>query len=345
VYSKIFSVGLIALGLVFSGFSPFQESAESPKTSDTVQLLSTSVEAEFVADSIHVNWNTLALGHSLSITTDQGTKVFFNSEGLLRDFSPTFGKNFIEVTESTPRAGENPDSNFEEFMTRVLILDLNPNQKNLGLDSAIAATLSPTSTRLRYQTFIREKYLEQNMVSQCIPWPIKAAFGGDNRGFDPDSESYRTRFDVRIDWVNAAIQDYRYVGSSSYFTWDDRITGVDKWKWEKTMFQNTDGIELTPILSSTTLAHFRMQHNVADPFCVIVAPIVYDLDVYIARSGKYTISGFRNTVPVHEVYIRTNVNPDWTVIYQRYKYSYGCLGLEAWRPECYANPDLKSIEF
>ncbi len=345
MYKKTYSVGLIVLGLIFSGFSPFPETSISPKVIDTVQLLSTSVVAEFEGDSIHVTWNTLAKGNTLSVNTDQGSEVFFNSEGILKNISPRFGKNYIEVTESTPNVGEDQSSNLEVFMTRVLILDLNFNQHYLGLDSAVATTVSPTSTRLRYQTFIREKYLEQNMLSQCIPWPIKAAFGGDNRGFDPDSESYRTRFDVRIDWLTAAVQDYRYVGSSSYYTWDDKIVGLEKWKWEKTIFQNTDGIQLSQISISTSLAHFRMQHNVADPFCLIVAPIYYDLDVYVARSGKYTISGVRNTVPDHEVYVRTNVNPDWTVIYQRYKYSYGCLGFDVLKPECYAYPDLKSIEF
>lgn len=345
MYKKTYSVGILALGLVFSGISPFQEASTSPKVSDRVQLLSTTVAAEFEDGSINLSWDTLAIGNTLSVTTDQGSEVFFNPKGTLKSISPRFGKNFIEVTESTPNTDDDQSSNLEVFMTRVLILDLNWEQPHLGTDPAVAATALPTSTRLRYQTFIREKYLEQNMTSQCIPWPIKAAFSGDSRGFDPDSERFRTRFDVRISWLSADIQDYRDVGSTSYYTWDEAKSGSDKWKWEKTISQNSDGMELTVVSSTTSLAHFRMEHRVTNPFCVAVVPVLYNLDVYIAKSGKYTISGIRNTVPDHEVYIRTNLNPDWTVIYQRYKYSYDCLGTGLLDERCYARPDLKSIDF
>lgn len=345
MHKKTYSVALIALGIIFSGISPFQEASVSLKVTDRVQLLSTSVVAEFEDGSINISWDKLPLGNTLSVTTDQGSEVFFNSKGMLKNISPRIGKNFIEVTESTPNAYDEQSSNLEEFMTRVLILDLDWNQPLLGPDSAVAATASPTSTRLRYQTFIREKYLEQKLTSQCIPWLIKAAFGGDSRGFDPDSERFRTRFDVRVNWLSAEVQDYREVGQTSYYTWDDNKSGSDKWKWEKTMSQNADGMELTVISSTTSLAHFTMEHRVTNPFCIAVVPVVYNLDVYIAKSGKYTITGIRNTVPDHEVYIRTNINPDWTVIYQRYKYSYDCLGTGLLDEKCYVRPDLDSIDF
>lgn len=344
---KTFSISALAMLLVLS--SPNYRS-EAPKRfeSKIATMITSTVVAELSGNEIDVEWDSLPKGNRLEVSVNGVDKSFFNAEGQIIDIPALPGENVIEFSEIQPleRSAESIDS--EEFETRKIVLGSMTDEYSTG-DSAYGALTLPTTTRLRYQTFIREKHIEVTASSNCIPfltWGKRHAFGGDNRSFSPDSARYRTRFDVRIDWLSngnqVAIKD---VGESKTYEWNDDLLTSDKWVETGAKTQSTAGMGLTTLSENSSLVHFKMSHRLSDPFCFVVNPISYNLDVYVSRAGTYTIVGTRNKVPDHEVYIRTNINTNWSVIYQRYNYSYNCLWPVYTDFECNTSPNLQSINF
>jgi hypothetical protein len=345
--SRTFSISVVALALLAmsTNLGIINRGRES---SAHAKLISAKVTASLIDETINLQWGELPKGNRLEVSINGDQKLFVNEVGVLNQVTAAPGENRIEVTEVKPLSDTGTLKNAEQFETRMLILGSNQDSL-VGADVAYGAQNLPSATRLRYQTFIRDQYVEVNASSDCIPFLTfgkRHAFGGDGRDFNADSEQYRTRFDVRVDWLaNGNQVAQTSVGQSKTFEWNDSLPGIEKWQLTGTKTQSTSGMGLTSILESSNLAHFQMVHNISDPFCVWVNPITYNLDVFISRSGTYTITGTRNRVPDHEVYIRTDVNPSWSTIYQRYNYSYNCLWPIYSDSNCTSYPNLQSINF
>jgi hypothetical protein len=344
---KTFSISVLAVILVNSSASyPLEVTARSE--AKTATMINSTVVAALSGNEIDVKWGSLPKGNRLEVSVNGIDKSFFNEEGQIRDIPALPGENVIEFSEIQPLERSSASIDSEKFETRKLILGSMSDEYPNG-DSAYGAVTLPTTTRLRYQTFIRGKHIEVNASSNCLPfltWGKRHAFGGDNRGFSPDSARYRTKFDVRIDWLSNGNQVATTdVGESKTFEWNDDLLTSDKWVETDSKTQSTAGMGLTTLSQNSSLVHFKMDHSISDPFCVVVNPISYNLDVYVSRAGTYTIVGTRNRVPDHEVYIRTNVNTNWTVIYQRYNYSYNCLWPVYTDWNCTSSPNLQSIDF
>lgn len=344
---KTFSMSLGALVFLVS-LTNLDATVSGAVDSARTELISAEVVASLAENKINVTWGSLSKGNQLEVSINGDQSFYVNETGLLAQVAAIPGENRIEVTEVKPIADTESIKNSETFQTRLLILG-SSNQSFGGGGVAYGAESLPSATRLRYQTFIRAKYVEVDSSSNCIPWltwGTRHAFGGDNRDFNPDSSQYRTRFDVRIDWLAGGSQvALTSVGQSKTYEWNDILAGSDKWQQTGEKTQSTAGMGLTSISETPSLVHFKMDHNISDPFCLWVNPVSYNLDVYISRSGTYTITGNRNRVPDHEVYIRTDVKPTWTVIYQRETYSYNCLWPGYFDLACTSSPNLQSISF
>jgi hypothetical protein len=344
---KTFSVSLGAL-VYLASLTNLDATFSGAVDSASTELMSAEVEASLADNKINVTWGSLSRGNQLEVSINGEQKFFVNESGLLGQVAAIPGENRIEVTEVKPIADTETLKNSESFQTRLLILGSNQHSFGGG-GVAYGAESLPGATRLRYQTFIRNKYVEVDASSNCIPWLTwgkRHAFGGDNRGFNPDSSQFRTRFDVRIDWLEGGNQvALTSVGQSKTYEWNDTLPVSDKWQLTGETTQSTAGMGLTSISETPSLVHFKMDHNISDPFCLWVNPVSYNLDVYISRSGTYTITGTRNRVPDHEVYIRTDVKPDWAVIYQRENYSYNCLWPVYLDLACTASPNVQSVNF
>lgn len=344
---KTFSISALAIILVNSSASyPSEVPARSEAKIAT--MINSTVVAVLSGNEIVVKWGSLPKGNRLEVSVNGLDKSFFNLEGEISQLPALPGENIIEVSEIQPLKRFAGAIDSEKFETRKIILGSVADEHSAG-DSAYGASSLPTTTRLRYQTFIREKHIEVNASSNCIPFLTfgkRIAFGGDNRSFSPDSSRYRTKFDVRIDWLSNGNQVATTdVGESKTYEWNDDLLTTDKWVETGAKTQSTSGMALTTLSQNSSLVHFKMDHRISDPFCVVVNPVSYNLDVYVSRVGTYTIVGTRNRVPDHEVYIRTNVNTNWTVIYQRYNYSYNCLWPVYTDWNCSSSPNLQSIDF
>jgi hypothetical protein len=344
---KTFCISVLSLVLVNSSSSYPFESLASPEAK-AATLISSTVVAELSGNKIDVKWDSLSKGNRLEVTVNGFEKSFFNVEGQISEIPALSGENSIEVSEVQPLTKSVSSVDSEKFETRNIILGSAADAFSSG-NSAYGAISLPTTTRLRYQTFIREKYIEVDASSNCIPFLTfgeRIAFGGDYRSFSPDSARYRTKFDVRIDWLSNGNQVATTdVGESKTYKWNEKLLTSDKWVETGSMTQSTSGMGLTTLSQNSSLVHFKMSHSIRDPFCIVVNPISYDLDVYVSRAGTYTIVGTRNRVPDHELYIRTNVNTNWSVIYQRHNYSYRCLWPVYTDWNCNTSPNLQSIDF
>jgi hypothetical protein len=345
---KLYSVA--GLVLLFLGFSTNLSPMKSRSEIETTTLLSVSVDVSLQDQELSIVWNSLRAGNRLEVSINGQKRNFFNEAGAISSLPALPAENLIELAEIHPLSNSEQNHDLEAFKSHLFVLGSKVDGVNVN-DAAFGADALPSATRLRYQTFIPEKYVGLDLFasSNCIPLfglGNTYAFGGDDRSFNPDGNNYRTRFDVRIDWLSNGNQvALTSVGESFLYKWNDAITGADKWDLQDSKTQGTGGMSLTVLSESSTLAHFRMLHNVGDPFCFYVNPVYYNLDVYISRAGVYTITGTRNRVPNHEVYIRTNLKTDWTMIYQRPYYSYSCLWPGFYDSNCINTPNLQSMSF
>jgi hypothetical protein len=90
---------------------------------------------------------------------------------------------------------------------------------------------------------------------------------------------------------------------------------------------SNEGMTLTARSTSSTLTHYLLNHSVTNPMCntIVTNPIWYDADVWIARSGAYTVTVNYNRVPNHELYLKDSDESNWTTLLQATTYSMNCL--------------------
>ena len=204
--------------------------------------------------------------------------------------------------------------------------------------SAFAATSLPSRTRFRYQTFISE-YDTMAPPIACAPastsdFAIVANFLGDNRSWNPDSDSFKTRSDVVVDWgAGGTITPDFTVGESTlvidyYYSFLPPIRTVTK----KTA--SSSGLKLVKLVMNSNYVSFRISSDVTNPFCLdwTTKGISYNFLFNVFREGTYVVEGTMLRVPNHELYSRNNINPSWRTLFQvpnqgfqcLFEYSWGC---------------------
>ena len=211
-----------------------------------------------------------------------------------------------------------------QYMTSLRVDNPNSNMVRFG-ETAATASGSAAKTYLRYQTFIPDPYWD-------APWPAcspdftkRYVFAGDDRNFDPASNDFKTRFQVTVDWLNKGALTYsRSVGETRRYEKND--SGPILSTVERDTASN-NGMQLTTLSNSSTLVHYRLDHSVTNPLCstFYTDSIWYETDVWIARSGAYTVTNTFRRVPNHEIYIKDSDVQNWTAIMQESYVEKECL--------------------
>jgi hypothetical protein len=217
-----------------------------------------------------------------------------------------------ETTKS--RAAANP-SDFEYVDSIGLKIAANDSV----LEKAQASS-SATSTIFRYQTFIPQLYVSAPAVGCSASSYADEYFVGDNRGFGVSSTSYRTRLDATVNWSTGTVSGYRDVGTTY-------VVQLYNGSYNPVAHQTAPNTSMTvdDLGTSTTKAAFRMKQNIANPFCNSNG-LYFDINVYISRSGGWSLNGTRLRVPNHEIYIKDSDAPSWTTVMQDpYLYFAECL--------------------
>lgn len=187
--------------------------------------------------------------------------------------------------------------------------------RNLGLsDIATAQSLSATKTRIRYQTFIENALVEVPIVG-CSAGTEEAQrvinfFAGNSRTWNADSNSYKTRFDSLISWNSPhSVEPQVAVGTTAaYQYFQGQIV------YAELRTAPSTSMILTPGDVSENYVSFRIQQNVANPFCEYAGGIYFDFHLYVKRDGTFTLKGKYKPVPHHEVYVRDNLDTSWRTI-------------------------------
>lgn len=141
---------------------------------------------------------------------------------------------------------------------------------------------------MRYTTFLEDEWIENpNVLSNM------RLFTGDGRTFDPDSESYRTRADIRVE--NKQVSLKRSVGLSKGYTLQKQLVEEDR--------ASDEGIVIKQVESDEKKVSFLLEHAVSNP--LMPSPdIEYHTFASFYKGGRIDISGEHDEAPHHEVYVK-----------------------------------------
>ena len=156
---------------------------------------------------------------------------------------------------------------------------------------------------LRYSTFLPEKMLENPNVTSP-----KKYFSGDDRSFEPDSESFRTRADVYIQLKDGQclFELSKEVGKTTSYDKNKQFYDEDK--------ASDDNIELRKGEVKEGKTTFMLEHSVGNP--LVVSPAVdYKVVGSVYRNGEINMAGYHDQAPHHEVYLKELDHPYWDIVH------------------------------
>lgn len=190
------------------------------------------------------------------------------------------------------------------------------------------ASTQPSATSFRYTTFIPEEKVFDFMVNLCPESP-GSYFVGDGRTFDSSSSSFRTRVNVRVDWVAGGVVSFtKSAGLSTAYIYV-RVSDYFGYYLKASDYADLGEVTVKTRYSSPTHVVFTMDHNAVDPLCqaavVTNAGIKYHYDVTVQRSGNYGLIGWALRAPAHEAYIRDSESTSWKPVFQRENTGFHCL--------------------
>lgn len=187
-------------------------------------------------------------------------------------------------------------------------------------------TASDPSLVFRHQTFINEQGI-------MVPWPGTGSrcFNGNNRGFSPTSNQYKSRVDVRTTWhtssstvtygsdvPNGRLHDNCTPVSGPGLMAEAAIPG-------ELIESRTTSANISVVRdsggSNSGRSQYSVGHSAVIPFSPLgtglVPAIDYNYDELILRMGLITIQGVHDMAPSHEIYVSGLVpQPLWWPVYQ-----------------------------
>lgn len=337
---KTFSVALISLTLIAGGSPILQTEAAV----ETVEVGEATVEIERLGSQVSIYVEDLPEGGELTVARGS-VEVEETSEGVYKDLLPANSSTGLytlsletPVTEASPLVSKGviDAKDVEAYVNLDVVTTFIPTSE-ADSQAAYAATALPSRTRFRYQTFIAEAFAPAPPPA-CAPVPtnnilVFARFLGDNRSWDPDSNSYKTRSDVVVDWgAGGTITPEFSVGETTritdyvYLPVPVPVTVVHK----KTA--SSEGMKLIRGEMSSDYVSFRIISDVTNPLCLDFATkgISYNFSFYIQREGRFVVKGTMLRVPNHELYTRNNISPSWRNLFQVTNQGFQCLFALSW---------------
>lgn len=291
-----------------------------------------NIELSIQGGDAHFEWESEDPSTTVEIFGDSIGTLTGDEEGAIEtpihssDSMLEFNVQAQKTINETLQPGAEPQApTTVQYITSLRVDNPNSNLVSFGVSPASASS-SAAKTYLRYQTFIPRPYVEAPPLACTLNDSKKYLFAGDNRGFDPASNAFKTRFQVTVDWLNQGnLSVSRTVGTTRRYQND----GTDKpiLSTLETKTASANGMVLTNFQNSSTLVHYKLDHSVTNPMCSTIAAdsIWYETDVWIARSGAYTITNKFRLAPNHELYIKDSDQPAWSILMQESTYTMDCL--------------------
>jgi hypothetical protein len=177
---------------------------------------------------------------------------------------------------------------------------------NLKEGATLFATTSTTNYTLRYTTFI---------PTATAPNPFGvftgSYFKGDNRGFDPFSNKYRTRSDITVGWGSAgqSLAPNYYTQKTILYDKNGNVISEKQ--------ASTDGMKVSNVSLGSTKISYKFNHDVGIPIYDQVTPdITYYYNATVYKNGSLTVSGEHDQAPSHELYIMIPNSDFYGTIFQ-----------------------------
>lgn len=158
--------------------------------------------------------------------------------------------------------------------------------------------------QFRYSTFLDEKY-----IHSPNPLSPNRYFAGDDRSFDPEAGSYRTRtgFSLQLTEGGTQFDHAKSIGTS--IAYDRRK------KFRKAQIASSAGIVIERAETDERKEVISINHRVGNP--LTTSPeIGYRVSASFYRNGHYDISGIHDQSPNHEVYLKNSLTDEWMPIHQ-----------------------------
>ncbi|MBE1553180.1 DUF3238 domain-containing protein [Sporosarcina limicola] len=145
--------------------------------------------------------------------------------------------------------------------------------------------------KFRYTTFLAEKWVKNpNLLSP------NRYFKGDDRGFNSNGGSYRTRVDIDLayDLDRTPLTFTKDVGKSVAYSYLKRM--------RKKLTASHEGIVLKRLDHRKGETGFHLEHAVGNP--LTTAPkIDYEVHAIMRHDGIVDLTGYHDQAPHHEIYI------------------------------------------
>ncbi|WP_046174253.1 DUF3238 domain-containing protein [Domibacillus indicus] len=146
---------------------------------------------------------------------------------------------------------------------------------------------------LRYTTFLESEWVENpNVLSEM------RYFTGDGRSFDPESNRYRTRAEVKINSNEVSLT--RDVGASEGYSIDKELVKREAASDKDILVKN--------VQTDKEKVSFLLDHSVGNPL-VSSPDIVYEVYGAFYPNGLIDISGEHDEAPHHEIYLKHAEGP------------------------------------
>jgi hypothetical protein len=214
--------------------------------------------------------------------------------------------------------------NFEQVVSSGMTLRAPPAGDASGT-AAFAATALPASTLIRYTTFIPNFSVDAPSIV-CTPADGRTyRFLGDNRGPSPTATSFKTRFDVRVNWTLDTKTITKSVGQTKRQVY---ISSTQSWVPSEYATASTASMIFASLApQSNGYTKFKMKQDVLNPLCndFFTNGIYFDFDVSVYQTGSYTIAGVALLAPDHELYVKDSDSTTWTTVFNRPTKSMSCL--------------------
>lgn len=157
--------------------------------------------------------------------------------------------------------------------------------------------------KFRYTTFLKEDIIKNPNLLSPIPY-----FTGDDRDFNPEGKSFRTRVDIDGEFIggDSTMKFTKATGPSIGLNYLKRYKSHDH--------ASVDGIEIERLEGKPTEVHFAINHNVANPLTPS-PPIHYEMKAHLDQEGNLDLVGYHNDAPHHEIYLSLD-DEEWSTIHR-----------------------------
>ena len=165
---------------------------------------------------------------------------------------------------------------------------------------ATAAASTSTNFLVRYTIFIPPAQVSAplNPGGASIVPPYYW-FEGDNRSFNANASSYRTRVDVGGTWDGSGNV------SSLYFvpTAGETIGYDANWNVVGTGYANMSNVNLLDVTYGTWQIYYGVSHSASNPLVYGSPSVLYSYYMTLYSNGSYSAYGASNKAPNHELYV------------------------------------------